>query len=132
MPLFFDIIKHIILSSILLVVFLDLCTNWGPPWSWSYGGWVSNYLCNLCLSLLTLWVRTLLRRGVLDTILCDNVCQWLVAGGWFSPGTPVSSTYKTDRNNINEVLLKVALNTITITPIILFSFLFGSLSWPLY
>jgi len=28
-----------------------------------------------CLSPLTLWVRTPLRRGVLDTILCDKVCQ---------------------------------------------------------
>ena len=32
---------------------------------------------------------------------------------WFSPGTPVSSTNKTGRHNINEILLKVALNTIT-------------------
>jgi hypothetical protein len=31
---------------------------------------------------------------------------------WFSPGTPVSSTNKTDRHNITEILLKVALNTI--------------------
>jgi len=31
-------------------------------------------------------------RSVLDTTLCDKVCQWLVAGRWFSPGTTVSST----------------------------------------
>ena len=31
---------------------------------------------------------------------------------WFSPGTPVSSTNKTDHHNITEILLKVALNTI--------------------
>jgi hypothetical protein len=36
-----------------------------------------NYLCNQCLSPLTLWVRILLRRGVLDTTLCDKVCHWL-------------------------------------------------------
>ena len=30
----------------------------------------------------------------------------------FSPGTPVSFTNKTDRHNITEILLKVALNTI--------------------
>jgi ABC-type Fe3+ transport system permease subunit len=35
----------------------------------------------------------------------------------FSSGTPVSSTNKTDRHDITEILLKVALNTITITPI---------------
>jgi len=45
-----------------------------------------NYLCNQCLSLLTLWVRTSLRRGILDTMFCDKVCQGLVAGRWFSPG----------------------------------------------
>jgi hypothetical protein len=35
-----------------------------------------------------------------------------VVDGWFSPCTPVSSTNKTDRFDINEILLKVALNTI--------------------
>ena len=33
---------------------------------------------------------------------------------WFSPGTLVSSTNKTDHHDITEILLKVALNTITI------------------
>jgi len=28
-----------------------------PPWSWTYGGWIYYYLCNQCLSPLTLWVR---------------------------------------------------------------------------
>ena len=37
-------------------------------------------------------------------------------GWWFSPGTPVSSTNKTDRHDIAKILLKVALNTITLTP----------------
>jgi hypothetical protein len=32
-----------------------------------------------------------------------------------SPGTPVLSTNKTDRHNITEILLKVALKTITLT-----------------
>jgi hypothetical protein len=35
-----------------------------------------------------------------------------VTGQWFSPGTPISSTNKTDRHDITEILLKVALNTI--------------------
>ena len=47
-----------------------------------------------------------------DSTLCDKVCQWLATGQWFSPGTPVSSTNKTDRHDITEILLKVALNTI--------------------
>ena len=46
------------------------------------------------------------------TTLCDKVCQWFATGQWFSPGTPVSSTNKTDRHNIAEILLKVALSTI--------------------
>ena len=50
--------------------------------------------------------------GVLDTTLCDKVCQWLAAGQWFSLGTPVSSTNKTDCHDITEILLKVALSTI--------------------
>ena len=46
-------------------------------------------------------------QGVLDTTLCDEVCQW------FSSGTPVSSVNKTDRHDIlTETLLKVALKTI--------------------
>jgi len=44
--------------------------------------------------------------------LCDKVCQSLATGRWFSPGPPVSSTNKTDRHDIAEILLKVALNTI--------------------
>jgi hypothetical protein len=44
---------------------------------------------------------------------CDIVCQWLAASQWFSPGTPVSSTNKTDCHDITEILLKVAIKTIT-------------------
>jgi hypothetical protein len=42
----------------------------------------------------------------------DKVYQMLANGRWFSPGTPASSTTKTGRHNIAEILLKVALNTI--------------------
>jgi hypothetical protein len=40
--------------------------------------------------------------------------QLLAHGRWFSPGTPTSSTTKTGCNDIAEILLKVALNTINI------------------
>ena len=73
---------------------------------------VYNYLCNQCLSPLTMWVQTPLRRGVLDTALCDKVCQWLVEGRWFSL---LSSTSKTDCHDISEILIKVVLNTINKT-----------------
>ena len=66
-------------------------------------------MLNQCLSPLMLWVRTPLRRGVVDTTLCNKVCQWLATGRGFSP---VSYTNKTDRHYITEILLKVALNTI--------------------
>jgi hypothetical protein len=65
-----------------------------PSWSWSHGSWIYNYLCNQCLSPLTLWVLTPLRRDTLVTTLCDKVCQWLAIGRWFSPATPFSSTNK--------------------------------------
>jgi hypothetical protein len=51
-------------------------------------------------------------RGVLDTTLCDKVCQWLATCRWFSPGTPVLSTNIANRHEITEILLKVALNSI--------------------
>ena len=53
-------------------------------------------------------------QHILHTTLCDKVCQWLAVGRWLSPGTPVSSTNKTDHPDITKILLKVALNTITI------------------
>jgi len=37
-------------------------------------------------------------RGVLDTTLCDKVCQRLATGQWFSLSTPVTYINKTDRH----------------------------------
>ena len=39
----------------------------------------------------------------------DKDYQLLAHGRWFSPGTPASSTTKTDRHDIAEILLNVAL-----------------------
>ena len=50
-------------------------------------------------------------RGVPVTTLCDKVCQ--------CPGISVSSTNKMDSHNITDILVKMALNTIT-TPYKLF------------
>jgi hypothetical protein len=47
-----------------------------------------------------------LSRGVLDTTFCYIVCQRIATGRWFSPGTPVSSTNKTDRHDIAKILWK--------------------------
>jgi hypothetical protein len=54
-------------------------------------------------------------QGLLDTTLCDKVCQWLTTGRWFSPVTPVSSTNKTDHHDLTEILLKVKLSIINLT-----------------
>jgi hypothetical protein len=41
-----------------------------------------------------------------------------MVGAWFSPGTPASSTTKTGRHDIAEILLKVTLNTKILSNII--------------
>ena len=89
---------------------------WGSSWLWSYDSWIYNYLCNQCLSPLMLWVRISIRARC--TTLCDKVCQWFATGRWFSPGPTLSSTNKTDRHDITEILLKVAWNTIKQTQIL--------------
>ena len=47
----FICLKVIIFFLFFLLLLKDL-------WSWSYGGWIYNYLCNKCLSPLKLWVTT--------------------------------------------------------------------------
>ena len=46
----------------------------------------------------------------LNPWLCDKVFPWFAAGRWFSSGTN-----KCDRHDIIEIVLKVALNTITLS-----------------
>jgi hypothetical protein len=54
-------------------------------------------------------------QDVLDTTLCDKVCQWPATGWWYiSAVIPVSSSNKADRHDIAEILLKVAINIITL------------------
>jgi hypothetical protein len=53
---------------------------------------------------------------VYSIIVCDKGYQSHTASHCFSPGTPVSSINKTDRHDIAEILLKVALNTTALTP----------------
>jgi hypothetical protein len=62
------------------------------------------------------WVRARLcklQKGCTRLAAANNkVYQLLVHGRWFSPGIAASSTNKTGRHDIAEILLKVALNTI--------------------
>jgi hypothetical protein len=47
----------------------------------NYDTWIYNYLCSQCLSPLKLWIWISHSwLGVLDTTLCDKVCQWDTAG----------------------------------------------------
>ena len=46
----------------------------------------------------------------------DSIQHYLIVCRWFSPRTLVSYTNKTDHHVITEILLKVTLNTITLTP----------------
>ena len=57
----------------------------------------------------------------------DKAYQLLAHGRWFSPGTPASSTTKSGRHDIAEILLNVELNTKRINQSINQSFLICSL-----
>jgi len=94
--------------------FLNLCSayvSWGPSWSWSCGSCLSNRY----LSSLMLWVQISITPRC--TTLCDKVYQLQATDRWFSPGPPVFSTNKTDLHDINEILLKMAINIIKPTKI---------------
>jgi len=44
------------MSEFVFLFCCGLCDK-GSWWSWSYGSWICNYLCNQCLSPLMLWGR---------------------------------------------------------------------------
>jgi hypothetical protein len=61
-------------------------------------------------------LRSGLYWGITDTF----VVKFRFLQIWFSPGAPVSSTNKTERHDISEILLKMTLNTLTVTVYISF------------
>jgi len=79
----------------------------------SYAVGLPNNLCKHITN--TAWVRARLcklqKRSTRLAVASDKVYQLLAHGRWFSPGTPASSTTKTGRHDIAEILLKVALST---------------------
>ena len=91
---------------------------WGSPWSWlwSNGSWSYNYLYKQFPITIKVVSSNSMYCEECSIQLCDEVCQWLAAGRWFSPGTPLSSTNKMDCHDMTEILLKGALNIIIITP----------------
>jgi hypothetical protein len=61
----------------------------------------------MCINISTLY---LFKDDVLAAT-SDKAYQLLAHGRWFSSGTPASTTTKTGRHDISEILLKVALST---------------------
>jgi hypothetical protein len=55
-------------------------------------------------------VAEITKKGALDSQVI-KVYQLLAHGPWFSPGIPASSTTKTGRHDIAEILQKVALES---------------------
>ena len=100
-------------SLILIVVYYHVLT--GPSWSWSFGSWIYNYLCNPCLSPLKFVSSNLAlaRCTSIQHYVIKFVSDfWQVSG--FLRILRFVSTSKTYRHDITEILLKVALNTITL------------------
>ena len=60
-----------------------------------------------------MWVRALLCKlqQRVHSTRSRKVYRLLAHGQWFSPGTPASSTTKTGRHDLTEILLIVTLNT---------------------
>jgi hypothetical protein len=103
-----------LLKTLKYFVVIFTCVE-GPPWSWSYGGWIYNYICKKCVSSSTLWVRIPLRRGVLDITWYDQfVCELLQVGSFlwvvrFPPTIKLTATIQL------KCCWKWPLNTITLT-----------------
>jgi hypothetical protein len=62
---------------------------------------ITNHINQILITCNTKYTITL-HQHPLDTTICDQVCQWLATGQWFSPGIQISSTNKTDRRDITE------------------------------
>ena len=100
----------------------NICNRERPSWSWSYGCWIYNYmyLCNQCLSPLKLRVRIppIARLYLIQHYVIKFVSDLRQVDGFLKVQCiMVFSNNKTDCHDITEILLKVALITITLTPI---------------
>ena len=108
----FSIKKHLY-CFIYFSAFYRVRVHIHTTWSWAYGCWIYNYLCNQRLSPLKLWIQIpLMVRCTRYNIMWYKVCQWLATGRLFSPDTPVSSTNNTDLNDITEILSSAQLSVL--------------------
>ena len=108
---------NLIVSFVFLFTWMNMIFYYisfkGPSWLWSYVSWIYNYLCNYCLSPLTVVSSNPIHSEVYSMQqygikFVSNLRQvggflWVV---WFPP--PI----KLDCHDITEILLKVALNII--------------------
>ena len=62
--------------------------------------------------------------GVLDRTFCNIILHGLRSGGWFYPVCLVSSTIKTDHNDINEIFQVGILQHLTPITLTMEEFLF--------
>jgi hypothetical protein len=76
---------------------------------------LSIFLWNLYKRISWLLPLHIFVNHIKHTTVCDKLCEWLATSRWCSPDTPVSFINKTDRHNRTEILLKLALNTTTLT-----------------
>jgi hypothetical protein len=110
-------------------------------WSWSYCSWIYNYMCNQCLLPLQLWILFPLmlrstRYNIMIKLVSDfrqvdgflHQLNWQSRYNWNTVNNTITTTpfmvrstrynsmwyNKTDGNDITEIMLKVALNTIII------------------
>jgi hypothetical protein len=67
------------------------------------------YITDMCSCYTISWLCQLQKRCTRIAAASDKAYQLLAHGRWFSPGTPASSTTKTGRHDIAEILSKVAL-----------------------
>ena len=75
--------------------------------------WICKWANHLSFLAMCPWTVLYCSLQQMDkTTSTSSVCQWPSTDRWFSPDTPISSTNKTDRHDITEILLQLALNTI--------------------
>jgi hypothetical protein len=66
------VICNVLFCSYWMYCCLCMHGSWVSSWSWTYGSWIYNFMCNQCLSPLRLWVRfTLMARCAEIQFVCE-------------------------------------------------------------
>ena len=113
--MFIKLVQSNFIYTCISTIYCTLYINLMKMLSWWYGSWIYNYLCNKCLSPLTLWVRIpIMARCTGYNIMCYNLSVTYDRSVFFSLYCGFLHKY-TDCHNITVILLAVALNTITLT-----------------